>query len=101
MFKDKEKHFELYAMKLQGLENGPALAGEVVTDARSDVDPQKGGWEVTMYMNSQGARQWEDITAEAAPATSSPAAGGLESPPASRATGQPPIAPSHSYQAQR
>jgi len=70
MFKDKEKHFELYAMKLQGVDNGPALAGDVVTDARSDVDPQKGGWEVTMYMNSQGARQWEDITAEAAPATS-------------------------------
>ncbi|HWD87578.1 MAG TPA: protein translocase subunit SecDF [Mucilaginibacter sp.] len=69
MFKDNEKHFELYAMKLQGVDNSAALGGDVVTDARSDIDPNKGGWEVTMYMNSQGARQWEDITAEAAPRT--------------------------------
>ncbi|MBS1531342.1 MAG: protein translocase subunit SecDF [Bacteroidetes bacterium] len=71
MFKDNEKHFELYAMKLQGVDNSAALSGDVVTDARSDVDPTKGGWQVTMYMNSQGARQWEDITAEAAPRSQS------------------------------
>jgi len=39
----------------------------VVTDARSEIDPLKGGWEVTMTMNSQGAQKWKDITAEAAP----------------------------------
>ena len=65
--KDVGKHFELYAMKLTGAENGPALSGDVVTDARSDVDPTKGKWEVTMYMNSQGAQKWKEITAEAAP----------------------------------
>ncbi|HEX3385321.1 MAG TPA: protein translocase subunit SecD, partial [Mucilaginibacter sp.] len=67
MFKDNEKHFELYAVKLEGVDNSSALSGDVITDARSDVDPQKGGWEVTMYMTSIGARKWEDITAEAAP----------------------------------
>jgi len=68
MFKDDDKHFELFAVKLEGIDNSSALSGEVITDARSDVDPNSGGWEVTMYMNSQGARRWEDITAAAAPA---------------------------------
>jgi SecD/SecF fusion protein len=67
MFKDNGKHFELYAVKLEGIDNTAALSGDVVTDARSDIDPNTGGYEVTMYMNSQGARKWEDITAAAAP----------------------------------
>jgi len=65
--KDNQKIFELYAIKLNGVENGPVLTGDVVTDARSDVDPVKGDWEVTMSMSSQGAEQWKKITAEAAP----------------------------------
>ena len=67
LYNDNIKHFELYAIKLAGPDNGPVLTGDVVTDARNDVDPIKGGWEVTMYMNSQGAQKWKDITAEAAP----------------------------------
>lgn len=70
LYNDNVKHFELYAIKLAGPDNGPVLTGDVVTDARSDVDPIKGGWEVTMYMNSQGAQKWKDITAEAAPGPS-------------------------------
>jgi SecD/SecF fusion protein len=65
--KDNQKIFELYAVKLNGVENGPVLTGDVLTDARSDVDPVKGDWEVTMSMNSQGAEQWKKITADAAP----------------------------------
>jgi SecD/SecF fusion protein len=66
---EKTKIFELYAIKLTGAENGPVLTGDVINDARSDIDQSKGGWEVTMYMNPQGAQKWEAITAEAAPST--------------------------------
>ncbi|PAW93698.1 protein translocase subunit SecDF [Mucilaginibacter sp. MD40] len=59
------KIFELYAIKLAGAENGPVLNGDVITDARSDVNQLQGGFEVTMYMNSQGAQKWKNITAEA------------------------------------
>ncbi|WP_454800828.1 protein translocase subunit SecDF [Mucilaginibacter phyllosphaerae] len=59
------KIFELYAIKLAGAENGPVLSGDVINDARADVDQQKGGFEVTMYMNAQGAQKWKTVTAEA------------------------------------
>ncbi|MFD0792298.1 protein translocase subunit SecDF [Mucilaginibacter litoreus] len=59
------KVFDLYAIKLSGAENGPVLSGDVITNAKDDVDPVKGGYEVTMYMNSQGAQKWKNITAEA------------------------------------
>jgi len=63
---EKTKVFELYAIKLAGPTNGPVLTGDVITDAASDVDQQKGGWEVRMEMNSEGAAKWRDITAAAA-----------------------------------
>jgi len=62
----KDKTFELYAMKLVGGVDGAVLSGEVVTDAVSDVDQQKGNWEVRMTMNSDGAERWRSVTAEAA-----------------------------------
>jgi len=62
---EKTKVFELYAIKLSGAENGPVLSGDVINDARNDVDQLKGGYEVTMYMNSQGAQKWKTVTAEA------------------------------------
>ncbi|WP_428330675.1 protein translocase subunit SecDF [Mucilaginibacter sp.] len=62
---DKTKIFELYAIKLAGAENGPVLAGDVITDARNDVD-QKGSPEVVMVMNSDGAQKWRNVTAAAA-----------------------------------
>ncbi|MBS1522629.1 MAG: protein translocase subunit SecDF [Bacteroidetes bacterium] len=67
--RENTKTFELYAMKLAGADNGPVLTGDVVNDARSDIDQTKGGWEVTMYMNPQGAQKWEEITGEAAPSS--------------------------------
>ena len=70
--KDNQKIFELYAIKLDGAANGPVLIGDVVTDARSDVDPTKGDWEVTMSMNSQGAEQWKKITTDASPVPPNP-----------------------------
>ncbi|MBD1394903.1 protein translocase subunit SecDF [Mucilaginibacter glaciei] len=62
---EKTKVFELYAIKLSGAENGPVLTGDVINDARNDIDQTKGGYEVTMYMNSQGAQKWKTVTAEA------------------------------------
>jgi SecD/SecF fusion protein len=62
---EKTKIFELYAIKLVGMEGGPVLAGNVISDARFDTDPTRGGYEVVMNMNSEGARKWKNITAEA------------------------------------
>jgi SecD/SecF fusion protein len=58
------KTFDLYAMKLSGAE-GAVLTGDVVTDARNDVDQLHGGNEVMMIMNSDGAQKWSAITTEA------------------------------------
>jgi SecD/SecF fusion protein len=61
----KTKSFELYAIKLVGADNSPVLAGDVINDAHNDVD-QKGGAEVIMVMNSDGAEKWASVTAAAA-----------------------------------
>ena len=61
---EKTKIFELYAMKLVGAD-GAVLAGDVITDARSDVD-QKGSPDVIMDMNSQGAQKWAAVTRQVA-----------------------------------
>lgn len=62
---EKTKIFELYAIKLVGAENSSVLSGDVITDARQDID-QKGNPEVEMIMNSDGAQKWRTVTAEAA-----------------------------------
>lgn len=61
---EKTKVFELYAIKLVGTE-GSVLSGDVINDARADVDPQKGSPEVVMDMNSVGAQKWATVTREA------------------------------------
>lgn len=58
------KVFELYALKTSNLAGGPALEGDVISDARSDYD-QRGNPEVVMVMNSDGARAWRTLTAAA------------------------------------
>ena len=58
------KVFELYALKTSNLAAGPALEGDVISDARSDYD-QRGNAEVVMIMNTDGARAWKTITAAA------------------------------------
>lgn len=62
---EESKVFELYALKSSTLVGGPALEGDVISDARSDYD-QKGNPEVVMIMNADGARSWRSITAAAA-----------------------------------
>jgi SecD/SecF fusion protein len=58
------KIFPLYAIKLSGADNGPALSGDVISDARAENN-QTGSPEVIMIMNSDGASKWRRITAEA------------------------------------
>lgn len=60
----ESKVFELYALKTSSLAGGPALEGDVISDARSDYD-QRGNPEVVMVMNTTGARAWKSITAAA------------------------------------
>lgn len=60
----ESKVYELYAIKPKA-DGTPALAGDVVTNAREDFD-QRGNPEVVMIMNSDGARQWRQVTAAAA-----------------------------------
>jgi SecD/SecF fusion protein len=61
---EESKVFELYALKTSSIAGGPALEGDVISDARSDYD-QKGNPEVVMVMNADGARAWRSITAAA------------------------------------
>jgi SecD/SecF fusion protein len=60
------KALQLYAIKLSGTENGPVLSGDVITDAVSAANQVDGGYEVTMVMNSDGAKTWARVTADAA-----------------------------------
>ena len=59
------EQLELYAIRPSGVEAGPVLAGNVITDAKDDFDPQSNSPMVTMYMNSEGAREWRRISAAA------------------------------------
>src|SRR5690606_31140314 len=55
----------LYAIKTSGPENGAVMTGDVITDARDDFNEHNHPV-VSMSMNTEGARQWRKITAEAA-----------------------------------
>jgi len=60
---EKTDILELYSLK--GAELPPhdaVLYGDVVTDAREDVDRQTNGYIVTMQMNAKGAADWAQIT---------------------------------------
>ena len=62
--KDKEvEAVELYAIK-GNRDNVPAMSGGVVTDA-SDTFDQSGKPAVSMQMNGQGAKGWEELTGRA------------------------------------
>ncbi|HSP40126.1 MAG TPA: protein translocase subunit SecDF, partial [Gillisia sp.] len=59
----KDNFVELYALK-GNRENNPPLTGDVVTDAQQTFD-QVGRIAVSMQMNGQGAKIWEDMTGRA------------------------------------
>lgn len=58
----RETYFQLFALKGDGSRRGPALDGDVVTNARADQGQQGSAWEVNMTMNSAGASRWATIT---------------------------------------
>ncbi len=58
----RENFFELYALKGDGTRRGPALDGDVVTNAKADQGQRGSAWEVSMTMNSAGASRWATIT---------------------------------------
>lgn len=57
--------YELYGMKVPRGGVAP-LEGDVVTSASADPDPQSGQMQVSLNMNSEGAREWARLTTEAA-----------------------------------
>lgn len=55
----------LYLYALKATRNGqPAMDGKYVTDARSNTDRYTGEFEVSMNMNSEGAKRWANLTRE-------------------------------------
>ncbi|MBR8729148.1 protein translocase subunit SecDF [Porphyromonas levii] len=60
------KIYQLFAIKTTRRDGMPVLGGEVVTNAKSDIDNTLGRQEpvVSMTMNSEGAREWARITKE-------------------------------------
>jgi SecD/SecF fusion protein len=55
----------LYLYALKATRNGqPAMDGKYVTDARPTTDPYTGEFEVSMNMNSEGAKRWANLTRE-------------------------------------
>lgn len=53
--------YELHALKVTTADGRAPLEGDVITDAKDQFD-QFGRPEVSMSMNSDGARQWANIT---------------------------------------
>jgi SecD/SecF fusion protein len=57
--------FGLIALKT--LKGKPVLDGDVISDASFEPDDQRGGFRITMKMNSEGSNEWATITARNAP----------------------------------
>ena len=54
---------ELIALKVTSRDGSPALGGDAIVDARQDYD-QNGNVEVSLTMNSEGARVWKRLTGD-------------------------------------
>ncbi len=60
---ETENVFQLIAIKLRSADGVAPLEGDVITDARQNLD-QFGKVEVSMAMNTEGARKWKKLTGE-------------------------------------
>ncbi|MCE4565991.1 protein translocase subunit SecDF [Maribellus sp. CM-23] len=56
--------YRLIALKVTTRDGRPPLDGEVITDARQDFDQMGSNPEVSMQMNSEGAKVWQRMTKE-------------------------------------
>ncbi len=61
--KGADNVLELIAIKVTKRDGQPPLDGEVITDARQDFD-QSGNVEISMTMNSEGAKTWKRLTGD-------------------------------------
>ena len=57
--------YELYGLRVRRGSTKAPLEGDVVTDAQASPDPTKGGMQVSLNMNQEGARTWGRMTTEA------------------------------------
>jgi len=57
-------YFRLIALKVTTRDGQPPLDGDVITDARQDFDQFGSNPEVSMTMNSEGAKTWQRMTKE-------------------------------------
>ena len=57
----KKNVYELYALKVTSADGRARMEGDVITDAKDQFD-QFGRPEVSMTMNSEGAREWAALT---------------------------------------
>lgn len=60
---EKSNVYALYAIKITTRDGSALMDGSVITDARQDFSAT-GGNEISMTMNSEGAREWKRITGE-------------------------------------
>jgi len=58
----KEEMFELIALKTSTRDGRPALEGDVVTSAKDEFSQTSHYAEVSMTMNSEGAKKWARLT---------------------------------------
>ncbi len=57
-------YYRLIALKVTTRDGRPPLDGDVITDARQDYDQMGSSPEVSMQMNSEGAKIWQRMTKE-------------------------------------
>lgn len=65
-FKDdngRTEYLQLFAIRKTRDGKAP-LGGEVIVDARHDIDQNGRGFEIAMQMNATGAKKWRKLTAE-------------------------------------
>jgi SecD/SecF fusion protein len=60
---DEQQFIRLHSLK-STRNNQPVMEGKYVTDARVGTDPYTGEFNVSMNMNSEGAKKWANVTRE-------------------------------------
>ena len=60
---ERGAYYQLVALKAQR-DGRPSLEGDVITDARADFSQMSVYAEVSMTMNSEGAKRWQHLTGE-------------------------------------
>lgn len=63
--KEETDRYELYGIKKQKGSDKPPLEGDRVTDASPNPDPQTGEIQVSLRMDSKGAKIWGEMTSRA------------------------------------